>query len=77
VRNQAMVRVGLGSLDSTASRALFDGTLDTSCGQLLGPGRGYARVGASGQVVRLQVPFAAPDRTARTPLGYYPDPVIS
>ena len=51
-------RIALGRVDPAASTLLFGGTLELGGSGMMPPGRGYARLGPTGPVIRLQSPYA-------------------
>ena len=51
-------RIALGRVDPASSTMLFGGTLELGGAGMMPPGRGYARLGPIGPVIRLQSPYA-------------------
>jgi hypothetical protein len=51
-------RIALGRVDPATSTLLFGGTLELGGSGMMPPGRGYARLGPTGPVIRLQSPYA-------------------
>jgi hypothetical protein len=51
-------RIALGRMDPAGSTLLFGGTLELGGAGMMPPGRGYARLGPTGPVIRVQSPYA-------------------
>jgi hypothetical protein len=51
-------RIALGRMDPAGSTLLVGGTLELGGAGMMPPGRGYARLGPTGPVIRVQSPYA-------------------